>query len=101
MPENYDSVYLQDESSKHNLEGQYFHTYKIYNQDRVQLLHKVKTKIVVNEKVNQDLKKECAIENCQDDADFYCETDNAYFCDKHNKDFHSLEEHIKNNQNVK
>ena len=52
LPDGYDSVYLHDPDSDNHLEGQYYHRYKIYNQDRVQLLHKVRTKILINEKLN-------------------------------------------------
>jgi len=93
LPDGYDSVYLHDPDSDNHLEGQYYHRYKIYNQDRVQLLHKVRTKILINEKLNQD-KPECLIDGCEYDAStiYYCETDKAYFCSEHLKKHHSLEE---------
>ena len=80
VPEDYDSVYLQEEQQA---AGLFCQTYAIHNCEKIRLLYKVTTKIVVNP-LNQNAMteiKDCVV--CSEKADCYCINDKAYFCNEH------------------
>ena len=88
MPEDYDSVYLQEEQQN---AGLFCQTYAIHNCEKIRLLYKVTTKIKVNP-LNQNAQTEvgdCAV--CRDKAEVYCINDMVYFCGEHDAAVHKDE----------
>ena len=86
VPEDYDSVYLQEEQQT---AGLFCQTYAIHNCEKIRLLYKVTTKIKVNP-LNQNAQtdiKDCAV--CGEKADCYCINDMSYFCNEHYEEVHS------------
>ena len=80
VPEDYDSVYLQEEQQT---AGLFCQTYAIHNCEKIRLLYKVTTKIVVNPPNKNSMTENFDCVVCSEKADCYCINDKAYFCNEH------------------